>query len=402
MATYLIESKKEKAIAAEIEQAIEDGKMPKPPSSGKPAHQCELCGGFTVLQPRCTDCAIATDQWQQVLQMAASEAPIVGYDSTCGMQSRSAWAYDFMMTIFRAWLDAEIQWHQTEYKNLGMLTEIGPRSFDSAAHIYLSAIGVHRLSSKGKSVVIDDMAWYAVALYDFFARLRYPAKFTAPIPDPQPGDGYDYVAEAARVCKKIANDPRGYERAKQREKVWLDARAAALQARGIVFPVHPKQPAILPQQLQSNSEVLEAIAMSNLSVSPERIAEMEEAVKFAIENWINIQARVLFDGYELKQGGFTVMLKHPSHPSGVTVGLTDPTTHKLSFVARRGEIREFMHKVASGMKPSDNPKLPGVMMQAPIPDDVKMTPQLRTLKTMSEESTLWFDIMADDDDRPAA
>lgn len=353
MATYLIESKKEKAIAAEIEQAIEDGKLPKPPSSGKPAHQCELCGGFTVLQPRCTDCAIATDQWQQVLQMAASEAPIVGYDDACGINTTDEWYIQMAQHVFNDWV-----WRGCPEEPM-------------------------------QQVVAD-------ILIPHYCRV---VKFTAPIPEPQPEVEYDYVAEAARVCKKIANDPRGYERAKQREKAWREARAACYSLRGDVTPrKHPPT----PQQLQSNSEVLEAIAMSKLSVDPERIAEMEEAVRFAIENWVNIQARVLFDGYELKQGGFTVMLKHTSHPSGVTVGLTDPTTHKLSFVARRGEIREFMHKVASGMKPSDNPKLPGVMMQAPIPDDVKMTPQLRTLKTMSEESTLWFDIMADDDDRPAA
>jgi len=165
--------------------------------------------------------------------------------------------------------------------------------------------------------------------------------------------------------------------------------------------VTPRKHPPTPQQLQSNSEVLEAIAMSNLSVSPERIAEMEEAVKFAIENWINIQARVLFDGYELKRGGFTVMLKHPSHPRGVTVGLTDPTTHKLSFVARRGEIREFMHKVAAGMKPSDNPKLPGVMMQAPIPPEAKMSQQAVTIRNRAE-STEAFDAVFVIDDRPDA
>jgi len=259
-----------------------------------------------------------------------------GYDATCGMQSRPAWAYDFMVTIFQAWLDAETQWHQSTHKNLGMLTEIGPRGFASAAHIYLASVGVHRLNSKSRSVVIGDMAWYVVALYDFFARLRYPAKFEA-----------------------------------------------------------PTQP-VVPQDLQSNEAVLEQIAMSKLPVASERIDEMVQAVEFAVEHWGNLQARVLFDGYELKQSfnGAFIMLKHPEHPSGVTIGSIDPETRRLVFVSRRGEIREFMHKVAAGMKPSDNPKLPGVTMQAPIPDDVKMSPQIQTLKNLTESQRALAEVLA--------
>lgn len=181
-----------------------------------------------------------------------------------------------------------------------------------------------------------------------------------------------------------------------------------------------KQPAaaapILPQDLQSKEEALEAIAMSKLLVQPSAIDDLVEAVQVAVEEWNNnADARILPDGYYLyghPEGASiptSIHLKHPSHPNRIIVGQmasedwmrwasgkgnNDIT---LRFVSSRGEIREYMYKVAAGMKPSDNPMLPGIMVQAPIPDHVKMTPQLRTLKGMTEDAQTWFDIMNHDD-----
>jgi hypothetical protein len=386
-----------------------------PDNVDPPDNRCERCKSDTVLTVPswlgrlCKECEheAAVEHWQSVLAMVDDESEfIVGYDDTCGMQSKQAWAHDFMMAVWENWMDAEVQSWQHAYEHwqdgvvvwvpvgsIGTIAEIGPRGFMWAVHVYLAAIGSTRLSGKVSSVMPGE--WYATAMHDWFARRHYPVKFSATTQDKKTSSDYDYVAEANRTCKKIANDPRGYERAKQREKAWLDARSKALAARGDVTPTRYQPPVITPQQMQSNSEVLEAIAMSKLPVEPARVNEMEDAIEFAINNWTNMQARVLFDGYELKQTGFAILLKHPEHPSGVTVGLTSPADHKLRFVARRGEIREFMHKVAAGMKPSDNPKLPGVMMQAPIPDNVKMSPQLQTLKNLTESTEHFMAVLHD-------
>lgn len=142
-------------------------------------------------------------------------------------------------------------------------------------------------------------------------------------------------------------------------------------------------PVALPQDLQSNSEAIEAIAMSKLPVSPEKIDELVEAVKVAISEWTtNADARILPDGYYLRYRPENahvptyIYLVHPSLPYRIVVGelsiMTGTDTHsELEFVSTRGEIREFMHKVAAGLKPADHPKLAGILVQQPIPEEAK-------------------------------
>lgn len=162
----------------------------------------------------------------------------------------------------------------------------------------------------------------------------------------------------------------------------------------------PKPTSIAPQELQSNEEVLEQIAMSRAHVSREKVDELLEAIQVAIKEWdTNANARILPDGYYLygKPDHMLVdhmlvpiyiYLKHPSHPSCVVAGELSITSDKdtrseLKFVSSRDKIWAYMLKVKAGMKPSTNPKLPGIMMQAPISEPI-MTPQIQTLKNHTE------------------
>lgn len=138
----------------------------------------------------------------------------------------------------------------------------------------------------------------------------------------------------------------------------------------------PPTPVVLPQSLQSREDVLEAIAMSKVEPSPERVTELYEAVVFGVEHSANEEARTIFDGFFLRKSpnGAFIHLAHKDHPNHVTVGMADLVTGKMQFCSSRGELKDYMHRVSSGVKPSGNGKLPGVLVQQPIPEDAKQAP----------------------------
>ncbi|MBN1310277.1 MAG: hypothetical protein JXB30_02580 [Anaerolineae bacterium] len=162
---------------------------------------------------------------------------------------------------------------------------------------------------------------------------------------------------------------------------------------------------IAPQDLQSNEEILEQIAMSRAPIEPNRLDELLEAVQVAISEWTtNPDARNLPDGYCLYSKPDEaavptwIYLKHPTHPNRIVMGemsiRSDKDTHsELQFVSCRGEIRAYMLKVKDGMKPSTNPKLAGVLMQAPIGEPV-MSPQIQTLKNLTESQRAFAEVLS--------
>lgn len=374
----------------------------------------------------------ARDAAANVLDMKQWLKVADGYDPACGMQSKPAWAHEFLMAVWENWMETEVTAWQNAFWDkkaeawrllgeLGLIDDIGPRGFNNATHIYLASIGVHRLSSKYNNYTVGNMAWHATAIHDFFKRQRYPKEFEA----------YkltDFPKQ--RILSRIPKGDEALFRMLNELGEVLQGNLVRLSpvidgTTGKPYPGQNKlvkkddytKPApILPQELQSKEEALEAIAMSKVSVPPAKIDEMLEAVQVAVKEWnTNADARILLDGYYLyghPEGASVptaIHLKHPSHPNRIIVGQMNykdwlrwasgdgDNDIILQFASNRGEIREYMHKVAAGSE-ERNPKLPGVMMQAPIPDSVKTTPQIATIK--NAESHQAYSTLFIEDDRP--
>ncbi|MBN1430425.1 MAG: hypothetical protein JXB07_18795 [Anaerolineae bacterium] len=408
------------------EERLEFGHTHAPAAVNPPKNVCDVCGNEVVavlmLDPTrphvCQPCIDAYVQWNEVKALVRDcgrpsqfvkcdgcgvdyhyevvhildgsifchkchdAAKGIGYDPTCGMKSDA----EFLLDIWEQWMKLEVEM----VANLDSWTwghakaafdrELGTdfkRGFEYIVDNFLASHHWPRLLAKDNLqhvIVADDMwGWFVMKSHDWFARRRYPAKFTVNRPaeakrqKPMPS----WVEERIDQIKAI----RGPE-SLAAEQRWHNAQNAAMARRGDVTPERYRKPVILPQQLQSNSEALEAIAMSKLPVSPAKIDELLDAVQVAIKEWnTNADARILPDGYylygkpECMIVPIYIYLIHPSHPNRVLVGemsiMTDKDTHsELEFVSSRGEIREYMLKVAAGMKES-NPRLPGVLMQAP-------------------------------------
>ena len=349
MVTYLIDSKAAIAKSQQITQAIDDGLLPKPPTTGTRIYKCDRCDAKTPLTVPsryakgrvCADCA-AMLEWISVKMLIngkavhISEPPTIGYDPTCGVQPRQRFALELLLETFSVCVELELETINKGYSLEHMTRRyIECEGFNSAAHIYLAAVGNCGLGSKTNSYTNIDMAWHATVAYDYYARRRYPVKFTverppdAPHPSPAP--------------RSDAQQP---------------------------------EPVFLPQQLQSREDVLEAIAMSKVIPSPERLTELHEAVEYGVEHYDNEEARIIFDGYYLErsESDVYIYLKHKDHPNRLVVGAADIVTGDMEFVAERAELKEFMAKVYAGMAPSTNGRLPGILVQQPIPSDAKLPP----------------------------
>jgi hypothetical protein len=202
------------------------------------------------------------------------------------------------------------------------------------------------------SQVLAHTTWYKAPAIDL-------VKWSAP---QKPQEARQRVLSTSEAhCRSLADSPRGWDEMKEREESWTAARLAAEARRGDVTPEALKlKPApILPQLLQSNEDILEKIAMEKAPVPPEKVDELVEAVRYAVEHWSNEEARVLPDGYHLYISPHSVFihLAHPDHPNHVIAGMVNPTTNKMEFESRRGEILDYMKKVAAGPRKLLHPAL---------------------------------------------
>lgn len=386
----------------------------------------------------CLDCAWAMDEWQSVLDLVeklpdpANKIPDwlhpcwvcgkycmdipsarnilgvlvcdecrsghVGYDDTCGMKPDAHFTVDILVEW--AILEAEIvanldtlTWGEvkvTYEKELGKDFKCG---LEYIVDKYLASHRWPRLLAKGNLqhvVIADDMwGWFVMEAYDRFARWRHSGKYSQVLANrgsdllpPKKIDPYDPFPTPPEII------PRPDSLYVQRLNELGDAsRMASRPSPEPASEAQPATPVVLPQTLQSKEDILEAIAMSKAPVPPEKIDELVEAVKFSIANRNNAEARILPGGYYLRAQPPNapvptyIFLCHPDHPNRVVVGelsiMSDKDTHsELEFVSSRGEIREFMHKVAAGMQPSTSGKLPGVMMPVPIPEDAKQVSRM--------------------------
>lgn len=377
MVTYLIDSKAAIAKSQQITQAIDDGLLPKPPTTGTRIYKCDRCDAKTPLTVPsryakgrvCADCA-AMLEWISVKMLIngkavhISEPPTIGYDPTCGVQPRQRFALELLLETFSVCVELELETINKGYSLEHMTRRyIECEGFNSAAHIYLAAVGNCGLGSKTNSYTNIDMAWHATVAYDYYARRRYPVKFTverppdAPHPSPAP--------------RSDAQQP---------------------------------EPVVLPQQLQSKEDILEAIAMSKVDRSQERLTELYEAVIFGVEHYEKEEARTIFDGFFLRASpsGVFVHLAHTEHPNHITVGMTDMLTNKMEFCSSRGELKDFAHRVVAGMAPSTNTHLPGILMQQPIPDDAKQGPLRSGNNQHAEVAPDELPLFARDNPEPAA
>jgi hypothetical protein len=359
LATYLIDSKAAIAKSQQVMQAIDDGLLPKPPTTGTRIYRCDRCGAKTSLTAPskyakgrvCADCN-ARLEWFSVKALVEAADTVEHkqtsyYDSTCGMKSRQRFALDLLMETFVSFAEVELEivhclddLVEADGSNRNLQSLLIARNaltegFNSAAHIYLAAIGNCRLSSKTNNYTNIDMAWHATVVYDYYARRRYPVKFTV-----------DRPADAPQPSPAPRSDAQRPE------------------------------PMFLPQQLQSREDIMEAVAMSKVIPNPARLTELHEATEYGVEHYDNEEARIIFDGYYLErsESGVYIYLKHKEHPNRLVVGAADIVTGEMECVAERSELKEFMAKVYAGMAPSGNPHLPGIMMQQPIPEDAKREP----------------------------
>jgi hypothetical protein len=313
----------------------------------------------------------STPEIQSQIQMVDWLDVADGYDPNCGMQSDKPWALKFMLDVAQDWMEAEVDEYVSPTAHLRPISDKGTLSLTTAAHVYLSAIGVGRASSKSGVFAPGHMRLFAMSVHAAFSRWHYPVKFAAPTP-----------ATSWTHC--IPLDLRIDDNGKlieDNEPAPIFGCLDAVALEDITFCPNPTsavhngegKPAttILPQLLQSNEDVLEAIAMSKAPVPPAMVDQLVEAVEYAVEHWDNEEARILPGGYNLRSNFYNVFihLSHPDHPNCITVGMKDTHSGKLEFVSKRGEIREYMAKVEAGMRPSDNGKLPGILFQAPIHDD---------------------------------
>lgn len=145
--------------------------------------------------------------------------------------------------------------------------------------------------------------------------------------------------------------------------------------------VKPAAPAVLPQALQSVSEVvdeiintnkrdrvwtnhvgnpindLEIAAMSKAPIDPKKVEELLEAIKVALAEPGNADAQILPGGYFLRRSDTKVFahLAHPNHPNHITVGMGDEK--RMDFISSRSEIRTYMLKAIEGPRPPKHPAL---------------------------------------------
>ena len=237
------------------------------------------------------------------------------------------WSADFLMTIWQEWMEHEVRALHNAFwdKNaevwrplgaLGIIERTGPQGFNSAAHIYLAARGVHRLNSKYNNYTVGNHAWYSMAMSDWFKR------------------------------KRVADD---------------NARLKVEKPEG-----NPKP--------ENREEALEKVAMKKAPIPPGEVDEMVEAIEYAIANWDNKDARKLPSDYQIyKSPGVPtgckplvepapaniiqwIVFKHKKLANRVIVGMTNLKTGKMEFSGRRGEIRDYMIKVKSPQR-LHHPKL---------------------------------------------
>jgi hypothetical protein len=420
------------------------GQQHAPAVVNPPRNVCQLCKSATLLRQYvsghgycCLDCAEACKQWQEVLDMMDSaDEEYFGYAPTCGIKSRQRFAHDLLMETFASFAEAELAiMHclndlvEADGSNSNLQSLLIARNaliegFNSAAHIYLSAVGNCRISSKTNSYTSIDMAWHATVAYDYYARRRYPVKFIvdnrASLASQKSIDVTPYAPQIDKTAP-ISNESDGawgFTRVEQikaqrgpdslaTEQRWHDAQKAEAAKRGNVNPELKPAP-VIPQLLQSREDVLETIAMSNAPVDPKKIDELMEAVKVAVAEWnTNTDARILPDGYYLTYRPDVshptwITLHHPNHPNRVIVGMRVIGGETLEFATSRGELREYMFKVAAGMAPSTNSHLPGVMMQQPISEDARQSPLRSGNNQHAEVVPEELPLFAGQDPEPAA
>jgi hypothetical protein len=109
---------------------------------------------------------------------------IPGYDPTCGMKSKKEFSLELMLSVFGELAEVEAECYPDGIGRVGLRRRLFDYGLPSAFHIYLASVGVHRLTSKTNSYTNIDMGWHATVVYDYYARLRYPAKFTVDAPQP--------------------------------------------------------------------------------------------------------------------------------------------------------------------------------------------------------------------------
>lgn len=338
-----------------------------------------------------------------------------------------------LLKVWQEWMDAEVEANHngfdTEYSgfilvgNLELVKETGPRDFrdlafrhsgiqldelgeqcDLVRYRYSLALanrGSDLLPSKAHDASRGDVPDFDITphsdsiivhrlneLSEVLRAIKTSAGARQASPEPARAPKLHppkkEPSKAERACRRLSESKGHWDAMWQAQQRWHEARKAGEAKRDSnVVEAAPKSAPTLPQLLQSKEDALEAAAMSKLPVSPEKVDELVEAIKVAISEWqTNADARILPDGYYLRCQPDNalvptyILLAHPDHPNRVVVGelsiMTDKDTHsELEFVSNRGEIREYMHRVAAGMALSTNGKLAGILVQQPIPEDAK-------------------------------
>lgn len=233
------------------------------------------------------------------------------YDDTCGMASRQEFAHELLMAVFADVLEMDIEingWPVVRrgdaYTGQWDSRIIG---FNSAAHIYLASLGVHRLHNASRPIV------------------------TTPV--------------TPTVLPQDLMDKRDIER---------DPDAVIRQvAETLSAPASQRQP--------SASEAVEQAVLARTDA--DKVKEMAEAVQFAVEHWDNADARRLPDGYQVyrapgkpsdahlpeNQMGPYIIWRHPRLAGRVVVGMRDLKSGEMCYVATKKDIAEYMGKVGKAV-----------------------------------------------------
>lgn len=309
------------------QELVEFGQQHAPAIVNPPANRCDLCNDEQValryMTPKhphvCQPCWDAYAIWDEVLDLVDSidAAAPLGYDPGCGMQPDDEWRRDFAFSVLndRIWC--------------GMPED----PLDGATRDLLGlSVTPFDEWATGDPKRKLDIDWIRNK-----PSLRYSP--------PKPQNAPQKPREPLFGCL---------------DKVALEDIVTCPDPTGAVHNGHGKPTTtILPQLLQSNEDILEAIAMTRTDVDLSRLTELYEATVFGVEHWDNQEARILFDGFFLRSipDGAFVHLAHSEHHNHITVGVADMITRKMQFVSSRGEIKTFVQSVIDGPRKLAHPCL---------------------------------------------
>lgn len=282
------------------------------------------------------------------------------YDDSCGMATRQEFARELLIAVFDDFLEMDIEingWpvvrrgeaytDQWDYRFVG---------FNSAAHIFLAALGVHRLHNNSKPIVTRAQSE------------SHGSDSPATTPDiriQDLQDKRDVQAVISGVAAKMSGSAQEF-----RERTSRPDDTPA--------PWDP-EPQTAPGDSPSTAKRDPVTLEPEKTIDP--VTEMNEALHYAVTHWNEADARKLPGKYQVYRSpgkptsakdlpdvGPYWIFKHADRADRIVVGMLDLKTKEPVYVARKEEIRAYMGKCEAGAKPkAEKPSGPASAPAQPAP-----------------------------------